>query len=287
MMPPVHPSPITNRQNQPDLLARILAAKQHEITQRKAALPLAHIQKQLKNRKPAKDFAHALKGSRPRSSPPHTIRIIAELKQKSPSKGQFQWHGNASKQIASYVQGGAHAISVVTDAPFFGGSPELLQEVRSCCPLPLLQKDFLIDPWQVFYARWLGADACLLIAAALTSNLGTMLQTAADVGIHALVEITNEQELAQAQAAGAALIGINNRNLHTFQVDTQRTLKLLPHYQEQDICIAESGLNSPQQLNQLSQAGVDAFLIGEALMQSPNPAALLQKLLQKPAAPQQ
>jgi len=273
-----------------DILTRIVEKKREEVAALKLRLPLAQVRALAATKPPVLDFTGALLGARPRGSGQRdgSVRIIAEVKRGSPSKGTFRWHGNVALQARAYQAGGARAISVVTDGPFFHGDLDMLPTIKSVVGgpkgVPLLQKDFLLEPWQVTFARSLGADACLLIAACLPGQaLADMLGTARELGLHTLVEVVDESELEQASQAGARVIGVNNRNLRNFQVDPGRTERLLTHYREDQICIAESGIHTPEDVERMLRAGVDGFLIGEALMTASDPAAHLRRLRGDPA----
>ena len=264
-----------------DILERIVAAKREEVAALMRGRSLADVRAEALDAPPVLDFNAALRGARPRGSGRlgRGVRVIAELKCRSPSKGEFAWHGDVARQVRDYEHGGASAVSVVTDGPFFGGSADLLRQVKAEVALPVLQKDFLLEPWQVHSARVLGADACLLIAAILPgAQLGAMLDAAREAGLHTLVEVVDEAELARASAAGAVVVGVNNRDLKTFTVDPGRTERLLPSYRDDQVCIAESGIHAPGDVDRLLRAGVDGFLIGEALMTAPDPAAHLRAL---------
>jgi len=264
-----------------DILQQIVAKKREEVAALKRAIPLQRVREQARAMGTALDFGAALRGTRPRGAQggAQPVRIIAELKLRSPSKGVFPWHGDVARQVRDYEIGGAAAVSVVPDGPFFGGSTALLREAKAACELPVLQKEFLLEPWQVFYARALGADACLLIARLLPAGLlGEMLAAAQEARIHTLVEVVDADELQRATEAGALVIGVNNRDLATFQVDPARTEALIPHYRDDQVCIAESGIHTPQDVARLLRAGVDGFLIGEALMTAPDPALHLRRL---------
>lgn len=276
-----------------DILDRIVAKKREEVAALMAARPLAQVREAAMATTaamPALDFTGALRGQRPRGGgregrEDFHAHVIAEIKRRSPSKGEFPWHGDVARQARDYQRGGASAISVVTDGPFFGGDTDMLREAKAAVGVPVLQKEFLLDPWQVFHARALGADACLLIAAILPGGLlAEMLAAAREAAIHTLVEVVNEEEFARADAAGAVVVGVNNRDLKTFKVDPARTERLLPLYREHQVCIAESGIRTPADVAGLLRAGVDGFLIGEALMTAEDPAAHL-RALRKPAAP--
>jgi indole-3-glycerol phosphate synthase len=262
-----------------DILQTIVARKREEVAALKRAHPLAALRDQAAARPPALDFAGALRGPRPRGAVGAPVHIIAELKRRSPSKGVFPWHGDVERQVRAYERGGAKAVSVVTDGPFFGGSPALLGQVKAAVTLPVLQKEFLLEPVQALYARALGADACLLIAAILPGGLlEEMIGAVREAGLGALVEVTGEAELERAARAGAVVIGVNNRDLRTFTLDTARTERLLPRYRDDQVCIAESGIHTPEDIARLLTAGVDGFLIGEALMTAPDPEAHLRRL---------
>lgn len=266
-----------------DILAKIVEQKRADLRVWQAARGTEDMRRDAAAMPPARNFAAALRGPRPRGATPASgrLNVISEVKRKSPSKGHFPWHGDAPRQARDYVAGGAAAISVVTDGPFFDGSLELFAQVRAAVDLPMIQKDFVLEPWQVYQARAIGADACLLIAAILPPALLAELHACAtEIGLHALVEVTDEAEWEAADAAGAQIIGVNNRDLRDFSVDTQRTRALLPRYREEQICVAESGLHIPEDLLGLHEAGVDAYLIGESLMRAEDPAAHLRALSQ-------
>ena len=264
-----------------DILQQIVDKKREEVDALKRAQPIERLREQTRQLAPPRDFTAALRGARPRGTGRlgRGVNIIAEIKLRSPSKGVFKWHGDVARQAAAYELGGAAAISVVTDGPFFGGSTDLLRPVKAAVERPVLQKEFLLEPWQVVYARALGADACLLIAAVLDGErLAEMLATAREVGIHTLVEVVDAAEFERASAAGAVVIGVNNRDLKTFEVDPRRTERLIPLYREDQVCIAESGIHTAQDVSRLLEAGADGFLVGEALMTAPNPSAHLHAL---------
>ncbi|MDH5751100.1 MAG: indole-3-glycerol phosphate synthase TrpC [Deltaproteobacteria bacterium] len=270
-----------------DILLRIMEKKREEVAALKKELSREEALERAARLPPARDFTGALKGARPRGTGRRGaerqggagVNIIAEIKKRSPSKGAFDWHGDTPRQARAYAGGGAAAISVVTDGPFFGGDTGMLGLVREAVDIPVLQKDFLLEPWQVAFARSLGADACLLIAACLPGDLlAEMLEETRRVGIHALVEVIDEEELARAGKSGAIVIGVNNRDLKTFTIDPARTERLLPLYSDEQVAIAESGIHTPADVDRLLAAGVDGFLIGEALMKAADPAAHLALL---------
>ena len=267
-----------------DILQRIVETKRETVAAMQAATPLGDVQARAARLAPVLDFTAALRGPRPRGSGGE-VRIIAEIKRRSPSKGEFPWHGNAVRQAVAYEMGGARAISVVTDGPFFGGSPDMLRQVKAHARLPVLQKEFVIDPYQVHFARALGADAVLLIASILPGGmLGEFVSLARELGIGTLVEVVNADELQRALDAGAAVVGVNNRDLKTFRTDLRQTLELLPAFGEAQVAVTESGIHTRADVERLLEAGVDAFLIGEALMVAEDPTAHLRALRGQPPA---
>lgn len=288
------------------ILDTIVAKKREELAALQRSLPLERVREQAAGQPPALDFAAALRGPRPRGGGGSQLgdgalarpkdraparpgngetRIIAEIKRRSPSKGEFAWHGDLPRQVRAYRQGGAAAISVVTDAPFFGGSFDMLREVKKHSPLPVVQKEFVLEPYQVFHARSLGADAVLLIAAILPGGLlGELVALAREVGIATLVEVVDEEQLARAGACGAEVVGVNNRDLRTFATDPARTLRLLPLFDDRQVVVTESGIHTRADVERMLAAGVDGFLIGEALMTAPDPAMQLRQLRGETAA---
>jgi indole-3-glycerol phosphate synthase len=270
-----------------DILQRIVTAKRAEVAGTKAVLPLTQVREQAQaaiQAGPVRDFTGALRAARPRGAG-RSVHVIAEIKRRSPSRGEFPWQGDAAAHARSYERGGARCISVVTDGPFFGGSVELLQEVRAAQGLPVIQKEFVLEPWQVYRARAIGADALLLIAACLDGSLLEELQALArELGLHVLVEVTDEAEFRRADDAGAVLIGVNNRDLRSFTVDLARTERLIPLYRDDQVAVCESGIHSPEDVARMLRAGVDGFLIGEALMTASDPAAHLTVLRTEGAA---
>jgi indole-3-glycerol phosphate synthase len=256
-------------QTVPDILARIVASKQ-------AALPGARARGDALERRAAerthfRDFRGALTASRP--------AIIAEIKKASPSKGAFTDQFEPAKVACEYASGGAAALSVLTDADFFQGSLSDLEAARAAAPLPVLRKDFTIDEFHVLEAAAHGADAILLIAAILDeSQMRSLREIASRYRMAALVEVHDEFELASALACGAEIVGVNNRNLHTFDVTLETSLRLAERIPTGVVKVAESGIRSRQDVRRLQAAGFDAFLVGEHLMKAPDPAATLREL---------
>jgi len=212
-------------------------------------------------------------------SPP--VKIIAEFKRRSPSRGMIRADLSAVEAARCYERGGACAISVLTDEEYFGGSIDDLAAVRSSTQLPILRKDFLIDQIQIYEAAAAGADAVLLIAAILEDSQLKILRTLAEeeLGLDALIEVHSLKEMRVAQDAGAKLIGINNRDLRTFEVSLDTSEQLVAHAPRDVVLVSESGLQTPQQLRRLQALGFHGFLIGETLMEAPDPAAALRELM--------
>lgn len=207
------------------------------------------------------------------------LSVIAEIKRSSPAKGPLAPGLDLQSTVRAYEKGGAAAISILTDGPHFGGSLADLAAARACCSLPLLRKDFLVDPYQLAEAAHWGADAVLLIAAALPgAQLGEMLASATGLGLAALVEVHDEEELERAITANARIIGINNRNLATLAVDPGTALRLLPMIPAGVLKVAESGISGPEDVAGPARAGADAVLVGEALVRSGDPAGLIRAM---------
>jgi indole-3-glycerol phosphate synthase len=258
-----------------NVLEGIVASTRAELEQRRVLTPLAELQRAGERRRVAGDrrsFATALR--RP------GLSVIAEHKRRSPSAGQIGPPALTLEEVVgAYERAGAAALSILTEGPNFGGSLEDLRVARATVSLPLLRKDFIVDPYQVHEAYAAGADAILLIVAALTDQeLQALHALARDTGLDALVEVHDEPELRRALAVRAELIGVNNRDLTTLRVDTQRTFVLRAQIPAGAIAVAESGFSRPEELTRLAAAGVDAVLIGEALMRSPDLEAACRAL---------
>lgn len=208
------------------------------------------------------------------------ISVIAEIKRRSPSAGQLRADLDVAEIADAYRRGGAAALSVLTEGPHFGGSLEDLRIARAACPLPILRKDFIVDPFQLREAAAAGADAVLLIVAALAPpQVESLRKQASELGLDALVEVHDERELQVALEAGAEIVGVNNRDLRDFSVDVERTFALLGHMPSGVIVVSESGIGGLEQLRRLADAGVAAVLVGESLMRAEDPAAALAALL--------
>jgi indole-3-glycerol phosphate synthase len=255
----------------PEFLEKIVSATESDLAARKSRLPLEELKQDIEPRKRG-TFTRAL------SSP--GISVIAEIKRASPSKGDIRPSLNVPALAAEYESSGAAAISVLTEERFFKGSLDDLSEARRAVDLPLLRKDFVIDPYQVWEAAGAGADAILLITAALSDGQLTSLMTEADeAGLDCLVEVHDKEELSRALAAGPRAIGINNRDLRTFQVSLKTTESLAGLIPGDMIVVGESGIKSVEDVRRLARAGVDAVLVGEVLMRSASPGRRIQELL--------
>ena len=259
----------------PDILKKILAVKREELAAALAVKPLASVRAEAEAQLPARDFVGAIK----RKIAAGQSAVIAEIKKASPSKGVLREDFQPAEIALDYATHGAACLSVLTDHQFFQGAPEYLQAARAACALPVLRKDFLIDPYQVYEARVMGADAILLIAAAL--DLPAMREfeaIAASLGLAVLVEVHDGDELDQALQLDTPLIGINNRNLRSFEVSLQTTLDLLPRIPPGRIVVTESGILAAGDVERMRGHDVHAFLVGEAFMRAPSPGQALSAL---------
>lgn len=258
-----------------DILQEILAVKVREVTTARARLPLVEIQSRARDAAPARDFVSALRSRTEKQQP----AVIAEIKKASPSKGLICKNFQPAEIAKSYAAHGAACLSVLTDESFFQGSPDALKAARAACDIPILCKDFIVDPYQVFAARVIGADAILLIAAVLSdTKMQEFAGIAHELGMAVLVESHDGEELERALKLETPLIGINNRNLRTFEVSIQTTLNLLPRIPPGRIVVAESGIGTKDDVAALRAAGVQTFLVGEAFMREKNPGLALAGL---------
>jgi indole-3-glycerol phosphate synthase len=259
----------------PDVLQRILARKAEEVAERRRRRSLEDLRRDLTACAPARGFARAL-GERVNAGGP---AVIAEVKKASPSKGVIRADFQPASIAAQYQRGGATCLSVLTDRDFFQGSDEALARARDACRLPLLRKDFTIDPYQVLEARCIGADAVLLIVAALDDvQLAELSAAATECGLDVLVEVHDAAELERALRLATPLIGINNRDLRDFSTRLETTLDLLPRIPGDRVVITESAIHSRADVARMRTAGVQAFLVGEAFMRAPDPGAALREL---------
>jgi len=254
------------------VLEQIVAFKAAELAVRRRSVPEPELVARCAAAPPPRPFAAALAGP--------GLRVVAEVKAASPSAGVLRQHLDPAGLARTYAAGGACALSVLTDEQFFRGAPEHLPAARAAVDLPVLRKDFLLDCYHVYEARALGADAVLLIAAVLpTGQLQTLLRLAGQLGMAALVEVHTEAEVDRALAAGARLVGINNRDLRTFQVDLGTTERLRPRIPDSAVVVSESGIETGRDVRRVWEAGVRAVLVGSALVRSPDPARKLRELL--------
>ena len=259
-----------------NILERIVAVKRDEVAAGRRRCDLAAMRARAETLPGARDFVGALR----RRIEAGGAAVIAEIKKASPSKGVLRADFRPAEIAASYERHGAAALSVLTDAPFFQGAPEYLTAAREAASLPALRKDFLVDAWQVFESRALGADAVLLIAAALDdAEMRDFEAIAIALGMAVLVEVHDERELDRALALRTPLLGINNRNLRTFEVTLDTTLALLPRIPAGRLVVTESGILAPADVRRMREAGVNAFLVGEAFMRADDPGVALASLL--------
>lgn len=258
----------------PDLLRTIVAATRRTVEVRREREPVAQLEARAQDARPRGDrFEQALAAA-------GGANVIAECKRRSPSRGVLRKDYDPAAIASAYERAGAAAISVLTEPAFFDGAPEHLEAVRSAVTVPLLRKDFIVDEYQVVEAAALGADAVLLIVAALTDEELTRLRQKAEAcGLAALVEVHDGEELDRALSAGAKIVGVNNRNLRTLDIDTRASEDLAPRLPREVVAVSESGLQSAGDLARMREAGYHAFLVGERFMTAPDPGAALAELL--------
>ena len=258
-----------------DILKKILARKVEEIRDRSARVALAELSSRAHDAPPTRAFAAALEGKIEDGLP----GVIAEIKKASPSKGVMRPDFDPAAIARSYAANGAACLSVLTDADFFQGSEAFLAAARGACELPVLRKDFTIDPYQVYEARAIGADCILLIVAAVgDAALVELALLAAELGLDVLVEVHDEEELERALAIPAPLIGVNNRDLRTFETTIETTLRLAPSIPYDRLLVTESGIRTHDDVARLRAEGIEAFLVGETFMRADDPGAALAKL---------
>ncbi|MBI1890143.1 MAG: indole-3-glycerol phosphate synthase TrpC [Burkholderiales bacterium] len=262
-----------------DILNKILAVKADEIAAAKKQQDFAGLRRDVESnqalRADLRGFEASLRG---KIAAGHA-GVIAEVKKASPSKGILRADFQPADIARSYAQHGAACLSVLTDEQFFQGAPEYLKQARAACALPVLRKDFMIDPYQVYQARAWGADCILLIVAALDHGLMAELEACAhELGMGVLVEVHDADELSAALRLKTALLGINNRNLRTFETSLQTTIHLLPRISPDKLVVTESGILAPDDVKRMRDADVHAFLVGEAFMRAPDPGVELARL---------
>jgi indole-3-glycerol phosphate synthase len=258
-----------------DILQKIVAVKHQEVAVAKAKLPLAELRADAERRVLTRDFVGAMRAKIAAGQ----SAVIAEIKKASPSKGVLRADFVPADIAQSYAEHGAACLSVLTDKPFFQGSVDYLKQARASCHLPVLRKDFMVDAYQIYEARAMGADCILLIAACLDdAQMAELEQIARSLDMAVLVEVHDRAELDRALRLQTPLVGVNNRNLKTFEVSLSTTLELLQHVPADRILVAESGIMTQADVHTLRQAHVPAFLVGEAFMRAPDPGAALAEL---------
>lgn len=261
-----------------DILKKILATKVEEVAAARAQKAQAELEAEARAQAAPRDFVGALRAKLAAGQP----AVIAEIKKASPSKGVIRADFRPAEIAASYAAHGAACLSVLTDVSYFQGCTAYLQAARAACPLPVLRKDFLVDPYQVYEARAMGADAILLIVGALSlAEMREMEAIAIALGMAVLVESHDGEELEQALQLQTSLIGINNRNLRTFDVSLETTLGLLPRIPAGRIVVTESGIVAPADVAKMQAAEVNTFLVGEAFMRQPDPGVALAAMFGK------
>ena len=258
-----------------DILSKIVAVKHEEVAEAKRQKPLAAVRMDAESRLQTRDFVQAMR----RKIAAKQCAVIAEVKKASPSKGVLRADFIPADIAQSYAEFGAACLSVLTDRQFFHGQPDYLKQARASCALPVLRKDFMVDPYQVYESRVMGADCILLIAACLDdAQMADMEALALSLDMAVLVEVHDATELDRALKLKTPLIGINNRNLKTFEVSLDNTLNLIARVPENRILVTESGITTLADVQRLRVAGVHAFLVGEAFMRAEDPGAALGEL---------
>jgi indole-3-glycerol phosphate synthase len=270
----------TSPEPRADILQRILDRKVEEVAERSARISIGDLRAQLDDAPPTRGFTDAIESKRAADLP----AVIAEVKKASPSKGVIRADFDPAAIARSYEAGGAACLSVLTDVDFFQGADAYLQQARATCALPVLRKDFIIDPYQIVEARVLGADCILLIVAALDdAQLSSLYREAMSIGLDVLVEVHDDDELARALALPSIdgrqpLIGVNNRNLRTFEVSLENSLDLKRRMPEGRILVTESGIATHVDVARMLAADIHSFLVGETFMRDADPGAALQRL---------
>lgn len=259
----------------PTILKKIIDRKWEEIDERMQLTPLVELKAKVEAASPCRGFIQAIEDKLAAGE----SAVIAEIKKASPSKGVLRDHFVPAEIAASYETGGATCLSVLTDVDFFQGRTVYLQEARSACSLPVIRKDFIVDPYQVYEARAMGADCILLIAVALEDKvMADLLALGQSLGMDVLIEVHNEEELQRTLPLNTRLIGINNRNLHTFEVSLKTTVELLAQIPDDRIVVTESGILSSEDVQFMRDHQVNTFLVGEAFMRADDPGTGLKTL---------
>jgi len=261
--------------NTPDILVKILSRKREEIAERSEMIPLAKLKEQADSIPATRGFVNALVSKVEAGKP----AVIAEIKKASPSKGVMRPDFHPDEIAKSYAKAGAACLSVLTDIDFFQGLDAYLVDARMACDLPIIRKDFIIDPYQVYEARVMGADCILLIVAALSDDkLKELSDLANQLGLDVLVEVHDEEELNRALKLPNKLVGINNRNLRTFETSLDATLSMLDKIPDDRLVVTESGIHTPEHVKLMRDNNVHTFLVGEAFMVAPDPGEKLTEL---------
>ena len=259
----------------PDILINILNRKREEITERSATVPIEELKQQCASADTVRGFIQSIENKINNNQ----SAVIAEIKKASPSKGLLRENFDPADIAKSYANHGAACLSVLTDKDYFQGHEDYLKQARAACELPVIRKDFIIDPYQVYEARAINADCILLIVAALDDeNLQLLFNLAHELKMDVLMEVHDKQEMKRALKTGAKLIGINNRNLRTFDTTLETTLSMLDMVNENHILVTESGIHTIDDVQLMRDNGVNAFLVGEAFMRADDPGVKLAKL---------
>ncbi|MEO8747618.1 MAG: indole-3-glycerol phosphate synthase TrpC [Rhodanobacter sp.] len=262
-----------------DIFERILERKAEEVAERRSHTPLAELTARIADAPATRGFAAAIEAKIDAGHP----AVIAEVKKASPSKGVIRADFDAAAIARSYAAAGATCLSVLTDRDFFQGSEACLQQAREACSLPVLRKDFIVDPYQVHEARAIGADCILLIVAALDDDaLLQLVALTSELNLDVLCEVHDADEMERAQALPVSLIGVNNRNLRSFETSLETSLELQQYVEYDRILVAESGIRTPEDVLRLRAGGINAFLVGEAFMRSADPGSELRRLFELP-----
>jgi indole-3-glycerol phosphate synthase len=258
----------------PSILQKILQTKADEVASRRQRLSLDELKARVADLPPCREFASAVQTGAASGS-----AVIAEIKRASPSAGLIRADFQPGRIAESYQRSGAACLSVLTDVEYFQGSDEYLREARAACSLPVLRKDFMVDAWQICESRLLGADCVLLIVAALDPDrLQELDQLAGELGLDVLVEVHDEEELEAALQTQATLVGVNNRDLHTFTTDLATSERLRPLIPSNRLMVTESGIHTREDVRRMHESDIHAFLVGEAFMRQPDPGRALHEL---------